>query len=113
MLNVERISFYTKTYVTTDNDQIGQIYLAREELKIRRIGHYAMIEQNAADIGYEADVTAHLPDIDGKKIGLTGFLDTEAVISVMPIETWERMGLTPGRTWYSNLRVAAIKNGAF
>ena len=84
---MERIIIYTKTYVTTDNDPIGQIYLAREELKVRRIGHDVMIEQNAADIRYEADVTAYLLDIDGKKIGVTGFLDTEAVVSVMPIDT--------------------------
>ena len=33
MLNVDGISVYTKTYVTKDNDQIGQIYLCEEELK--------------------------------------------------------------------------------
>ena len=27
MLNVDRISIYTRTYVTTDSDEIGQIYL--------------------------------------------------------------------------------------
>ena len=33
MLNVVGISIHTKTYVTTDNEQKGQIYLGREELK--------------------------------------------------------------------------------
>ena len=90
MLNVDGI--YTRTYVTTDSDQIGQIYLGEEELKVRRIGHDAMMEQDAVHIGYEADVTVHLLDTNGKKIGVTGLLDTGAVVSVMPIKTWERMG---------------------
>ena len=72
MLNVDGISIYTRTYVTTDDDQIGQIYLGEEELKVRRIGHDAMIEQDAVHIGYEADVTAHLLDTNGTKIGVTG-----------------------------------------
>ena len=42
MLNVDGISIYTRTYVTTDDDQMGQIYLGEEELKVRRIGHDAM-----------------------------------------------------------------------
>ena len=33
MLNVDGISIYTRTYVTTDDDQMGQIYLGEEELK--------------------------------------------------------------------------------
>ena len=65
--NVDGISIYTKTYATTDNDQIGQIFLDREELKVRRIGHDAMIH-----IGYEADVNAHLPDNDRNETGVTG-----------------------------------------
>ena len=60
MLNVNGISIYTRTYITTDDDQMGQIYLGEEELKVRRIGHDAMMEQDAVHIGYEADVTAHL-----------------------------------------------------
>ena len=43
MLNVDGISIYTRTYVTTDSDQIEQIYLGEDELKVRRIGHDAMI----------------------------------------------------------------------
>ena len=31
MLNVDGISIYTGTYVTTDSDQMGQIYLGQEE----------------------------------------------------------------------------------
>ena len=94
MLNVDEISIYTRTYVTTDDDQMGQIYLGEEELKVRRIGHHAMMKQDAVHIGYEADVTTHLLDTNGTKIGVTGLLDTGAVVSVMPIKTWERMSFT-------------------
>ena len=47
MLNVDGISICTRTYVTTDSDQMWQIYLGQEELKVRRIGHDAMMEQDA------------------------------------------------------------------
>ena len=112
MLNVDGIRIYTRTHVTTDSDQMGQIYLGQEELKVRRIGHDAMIEQDAVHIGYVADVTAHLLDTNGKKIGVTGFLDTGAVVSVMPIKTWERMGFTSGDLIPTNLRLAAAIRGA-
>ena len=107
MLNVDGISIYTRTYVTTDVDQIGQIYVCEEELKVRRIGHDAMMEQDAVHIGYEADVTAHLLDTNGKKIGVTGLLDTGAYVSVMPIKTWERTGFTREDLIPTNLRLAA------
>ena len=85
MLNVDGISVYTRSYVTTENDQIRQIYLDREELKVCRIGHGALMEQIAVNIGYAADVTAHLLDTDIKKIGVTGLLDTGAIVSVVPV----------------------------
>ena len=94
ILNVDGISVFTMTYVKKDNDQIGQIYLGQEELNVLRIGHVAMMEQDAVHIGYEADVTAHLLDTDVKKIGVTGLLDTRAVVSGMPRKTWERRGFT-------------------
>ena len=112
MLNVDGISIYTRTYVTTDDDQMGQIYLGEEELKVRRIGHDAMMEQDAVHIGYEADVTANLLDTNGTKIGVTGLLDTGAVVSVMPIKTWEKMGFTREDLIPTNLRLAAANRGA-
>ena len=112
MLNVDGISIYTRTYVTTFDDQMGQIYLGEEELKVRRIGHDAMMEQDAVHIGYEADVTAHLLDTNGTKIGVTGLLDTGAVVSVMPIKTWEIMGFTREDLIPTNLRLAAANRGA-
>ena len=112
MLNVDGISIYTRTYVTTDDDQMGQIYLGEEELKVRRIGHDAMMEQDAVHIGYEADVTANLLDTNGTKIGVTGLLDTGAVVSLMPIKTWEKMGFTREDLIPTNLRLAAANRGA-
>ena len=112
MLNVDGISIYTRTYVTTDSDQMGQIYLGQEELTVRRIGHDVMMEQDAVRIGYEADKTAHLLDTNGKKIGVTGLLDTGAVVTVMPIKIWERMGFARDDLIPTNLRLAAANRGA-
>ena len=112
MLNVDGISIYTRTYVTTDSDQIRQIYLGEEELKVSRIGQDAMMEQDAVHIGYEADVTAHLLDTNGKKIGVTGLLDTGVVVSVMPIKTRKRMGFTREDLIPTILRLAADNRGA-
>ena len=53
-----------------------------------------MMEQDAVHIWFEVDVTAYLLDTNGKKIGVTGLLDTGTVVSVMPVKTWERMGFT-------------------
>ena len=52
-------------------------------------------------------MTAHLLDTDGKKIGVTGLPDTVAVVSVMPIKTWERIGFTREDLIPTNLRLAA------
>ena len=112
MLNVDGISIYIRTQLTIDSDQMRQIYLGEEELKVRRIGNDAMMEQDAVHIGYEADKTAHLLDTNGKKIGVTGLLDTGAVVSVMPIKTWKRMGFTREELIASNLRLAAANRGA-
>ena len=112
MLNVDGISIYTRTYVTPDSEKIGHIYLGEEELKVRRIGHDAMMEQDTVHIGYEADVTAHLLDTNGEKIGVTGLLGTGAAVSVMPIKTWERMGFTREDIIQTNLRLAAANRGA-
>ena len=89
MLNIDGIIIYTKTMITYDEDLVGQIYVGREELKVRSIGHCAMLEEDAMHIGTEADVSAHVVDISGKKTQLRGLLDTGAVLSVIPIDTWE------------------------
>ena len=51
--------------------------MGEEELKVRRIGHDAMMEQDAVHIGYEADVTAHLLDTNGTKSESQGFWTQE------------------------------------
>ena len=71
-----------------------------------------MMEKDAVHIGYEADVTVHLLDTNGKKIGVTGLLETGALVSVMPIKTWERMGFTREDLNPTNLRLAAATRGA-
>ena len=68
--------------------------------------------RSAVHIGYKADVTAHLLDTNGKKIGVTGLLDTGAVVSVMPIKTWEGMVFTRENLITTNLILAAANRGA-
>ena len=111
MLNIYGINIYTKTMITCDEDLIGQIYVGKEELKVRSIGHCAMLEEDAMHIGTEADVTGHVLDISGKKTQLRGLLDTGAVLSVIPIETWERMGFDKGDLIDSRIRLSAANKG--
>ena len=71
-----------------------------------------MMEHDAVHIGYEADVTANLLEPDGKKIEVTGLLDTGAVVSVMPIKTWQRRGFTREDLIPTNLGLAAGNRGS-
>ena len=112
MLNIDGINIYTKTMITCDEDLAGQIYVGREELKVRSIGHCAMLEEDAMHIGTEADVSAHVLDISGKRTQLRGLLDTRAVLSVIPIETWEQMGFDKGDLTDSRIRPLAANKGA-
>ena len=112
MLNIDGINIYTKTMITFDEELIGQIYVGKEELKVRSIGHCAMLEEDAMHIGTEADVTGHVLDISGKKTQLRGLLDTGAVLSVIPIETWERMGFDKGDLIDSRIQLSAANKGA-
>ena len=112
MLNIDGINIYTITMITCDEDLAGQIYVGREELKVRSIGHCAMLEEDAMHIGTEADVSAHVLDISGKKTQLRGLLDTGAVLSVITIETWERMGFDKDDLIDSTIRLSAAIKGA-
>ena len=56
MLNIDGISIYTKMMITCDEDLAGQTDLGREELKVRSIGHCAILEEDAMRLGTEADV---------------------------------------------------------
>ena len=91
MLNTDGLNIYIKTMITCDENLAGQVYNGREELKVRSIGLCASLEEDAM-LGTDADVSAHVLDISGKKTQLSGLLDTGAVLSVIPIETWRRMG---------------------
>ena len=112
MLNIDGINIYTKTMITCDEVLMGQIYLVKEELKVRSIGHCAMLEEDAMHIGTEADVSAHVLDISGKKTQLRGLLYTGAVLSVIPIETWERMGFNKDDLIDSRIRLSAANKRA-
>ena len=107
MLNIDGINIYTKTMITLDEYLAGQIYVGREELKVRLIGHCAMLEEDAMHIGTEAEVSAHVFDINGKRTQLRGLLDTGAVLSVILIETWERMGFNKDDLIDSRNRLSA------
>ena len=77
MLNIDGINIYTKTMITCDEDLAGQIFVGREELKLRSIRHCAILEEDVMHIGTEADVSGHVLDISGKNTQLRGLLDTE------------------------------------
>ena len=111
MLNIDGINNYTKTMITCDEDLVGQIYVGREELKVRSIRHCAMLEEDAMHIRTEADVSAHVLDISGKKTQLRWLLDTGAVLSVIAIETWERMGFDKEDLIDSRIRLSASNKG--
>ena len=49
LMKVGGINIYTKAHMTDASDQVGRIYIGRKELKVRRIGHNAMLEQDAAE----------------------------------------------------------------
>ena len=46
MLNLDGINIYTKTIITCDEDPAGQVYVGKEELKVRSIGHCTMLEED-------------------------------------------------------------------
>ena len=111
-MNVDGINIYTKAHITDANDQVGRIYIGQEELKVRRIGHNAMLEQDAVHIGCEADLAAHVLDVQGRQLSVKGLLDTGAVVSVMPVKTWTDMGFERSDLIPTNIRLAAANQGA-
>ena len=112
LMNVDGINIYTKAQLTDASDQEGRIYISREELKIRRIGHNAMLEQDAVHIGCEADLAAHVLDVQGRQLSVKRLLDTGAVVSVMPVSTWTDMGFDRSDLIPTNTRLAAANQGA-
>ena len=63
-MNVDGINIYTKAHVRDASDQVDRNYIGQEELKVRRIGHNAM--QDAVLIACEADLAAHVMDVQGR-----------------------------------------------
>ena len=57
-------------------------------------------------------MSAHLLDTNGNKIGVTRLLDSVAVVSVMAIMTWERIGSTREELIPMSIRLAAANRGA-
>ena len=60
MLNIDGINIYTKTMKTFDDDLAGQIFVGRDEIKVRSFGHSARLEEDAMHLGTDADVSAHV-----------------------------------------------------
>ena len=73
--------------IMCDEEFVGQIYVGREELKVRSIGLCALLEKDAMHLGTEADVSAHVLDINGKRTPMKRLMDTGAVLSVRTVET--------------------------
>ena len=68
---------------------------------------YGMLEQNAVHIGSEADVAAHVLDVQGRQLSVEGLLDTGAVVSVLPISTRTDMGFNRSYLLPTSIRLAA------
>ena len=112
LMNVDGIIIYTKAHVTDASDQVGRIYSGQEELKVRQIGHNVMLEQDAVHISCEADLTAHVLDVQGRQLSVKGLLHTGAVVSVMQVITWTDMGFDRSDLIPTNIRLAAANQGA-
>ena len=98
--------------MTDASDQVTRIYIGQEELKVRRMGHNATLEQDAVHISCEADLAAHVLDVQGRQLSVKGLLDTGAVVSVMPVSTWTDMGFDRSDLIPTNIRLAAANQGA-
>ena len=98
--------------ITCDDDLAGQIYVGRDELRVRSIGHCAMLEEDGMHMGTEADVSAHVLDISGKKTQLRGLSNTGAVLSLIPIGTLRKMRCDRDDLIVSRIRLSAANKGA-
>ena len=112
LMNVDGINIYTKAHVTDASTQVCRIYIGQEELKVRRMGHNAMLEQDAVHIGCETDLAAHVLDVQRRKLSVKGLLDTGAVVSVMPVKTWTDMGFDRSDLIPTSISLAAANQGA-
>ena len=64
-------------------------------------------------LGSKADASAHILNINGEKTPLKGLMDTGAVLSVIPVETWRRMGFDKEDLLDdSRIRLSAVNKAA-
>ena len=71
-----------------------------------------MLEEDAVNIGCEADLAAHEVDVQGRQLSVKGLMDTGAVVCVMPVSTWTDMGFDRSDLIPTNIRLAATNQGA-
>ena len=71
-----------------------------------------MLEQDALHIGCEADLAAHVLDVQDRQLSVKGLLDTGAGVSFMPVKTWTNMGFEKSDLIPTNIRLAAANQGA-
>ena len=71
-----------------------------------------LLEQDAVHIGCEADLAAHVLDVQGRQLSGKGLLDTGAVVSAMPVKTWIDMGFDRSDLIPTNIRLSAANQGA-
>ena len=102
LINVDDINIYTKAHVTKASDQVGQIYIRREDFV-----QTAMLEQDAVHIGYEADLAPHVLIVQGRKLSAKGPLDKSAAVIVMSFNPWTNMGFDRLELIPNNTRPAA------
>ena len=105
LMNVDGINIYTKAHVTAAADQVGRIYIGREQLKVQRIGHNATLEKDAVHIGCEADLAAHVLDVQGKQLSVRHRSSGQC-------HGWTDMGLDRSDLIPTNIRLAAANQGA-
>ena len=66
-LKIDGIKFFRKTMITCDNKVSEQIFVGKQELKMKAVEHCAMLEEEAMHLGTEEDVAAHVPDVKERK----------------------------------------------
>ena len=71
-----------------------------------------MLDQDAVHIGCEADLAAHVLDVQGRQFSEKGLLDTGTEVSVMPVKTWTDMGFGRSDLIPNFIRLAAANQGA-
>ena len=71
-----------------------------------------MFEQDAVHIWWEADLAAHVLDVQGRQISEKGLVDTGTVVSVVSFRTWTYMGFDRSDLIPANIRLVAANQNA-